>query len=296
MDSTLSNAYDYCTNETKKSGSSFYYSFLFLSNEKKMAITSVYAFCREVDDIVDECSELHIAEQKLSFWQQELEFIYDGKPSHPVAIALQHTVTKFQLPKLWFEEIIQGMLMDLQYQGYQTIEDLEVYCHCVAGVVGKICATIFGYMHSETLEYARRLGICLQYINIIRDIGEDLRRNRVYIPEVFLKKYNLTADHILKQNITDKNQWIKMLTDFSKFAYFNYNTAFEKLHIEDRQNQVCGIIMGEIYLKVLTKIKKKKFNVLNQKINLTPINKLWTAYTTLRNEQKIYEQRYQSNQ
>jgi phytoene synthase len=292
MDSTLSNAYNYCTLETKKSGSSFYYSFLFLSNDKKLAITSVYAFCREVDDIVDECSELHIAEQKLNFWKNELELIYNGKPSHPVAIALQHTVNRFQLPKLWFEEILQGMFMDLQYQGYQTLEDLDIYCHCVAGTVGKICASIFGYVHSQTLEYARELGIALQYINIIRDIGEDLRRNRVYLPEDFLKKYDISADNILQQQITNKAQWLSMMTDFSKLAYFHYNTAMSHLNIEDRQNQVCGIIMGEIYLKTLRKIKKKKFAVLKQKINITPINKLWTAYITLRNEQKIYEQRY----
>jgi phytoene synthase len=257
-----------------------------------MAITSVYAFCREVDDIVDECSEAFIAEQKLNFWKNEIELVFNGQPSHPIAIALAHTVKKFQLPQLWFDEILQGMFMDLQYQGYQSFEDLNIYCNCVASSVGRICATIFGYEHSPTLEFASELGLTLQYINIIRDIGEDLRRNRVYIPEEFLAKYNLNAQNILQQQISEPQKWQQMLNDFANLAYRHYNKAMQHLDIEDRKSQVCGIIMAEIYFKILDKIKAKKFNVLTQKISITPINKLWTAYMTLRNEQKIYENRY----
>src|SRR3954468_10852558 len=171
---------EYCQKKAASSGSSFYYSFLFLPPERRRAITALYAFCREVDDVVDECSEASIARTKLAWWRQEVASVYNGKPHHPVARALAEVVGRYGITEAELAEIIDGMAMDLEYNAYPDFDALKVYCHRVAGVVGLLAAKIFGYQDVGTLNYAEDLGIAFQLTNIIRDVGEDARRNRIY--------------------------------------------------------------------------------------------------------------------
>jgi 15-cis-phytoene synthase len=170
---------EYCREKVAKSGSSFYYSFLFLPPERRSAITALYAFCREVDDVVDEQHEPTVARAKLAWWRQEVAHVYSGDAQHPVARALQTVVARYPLPQAHFQTVIDGMAMDLDQNRYLDFAALEQYCHRVAGVVGLMSAEIFGYEHADTRQYARDLGIAFQLTNILRDVGEDARRGRI---------------------------------------------------------------------------------------------------------------------
>jgi len=271
-------------------GSNFYYSFLFLPPQQKDAITSIYAFCREVDDIVDECSDPSIAEQKLIWWGSEIDRVFNGVPQHPIGIALATVVRKFELQRVWFDEILQGMAMDLRYHGYETFADLKLYCHCVASTVGMLAATIFGYKNAKTMEYAKQLGIAFQLVNIIRDIGEDARRGRIYIPEEYLKEFAIQPTELLNLKIPDDVKSHALMSKMARLARQYYSDAMQSLPPEDRATQLSGLIMAKIYFQILTEIENSNFAVLNQKITITPLRKLWIAWRSWRTERQACQQ------
>src|SRR5216684_1919624 len=193
---------EYCQRKAAESGSSFYYSFLFLPRERRRAITALYAFCREVDDVVDETSDPQVASAKLAWWRGEIANLDAGKAPHPVSLALAPFVKKFGITAARLNEIIDGMEMDLTQTRYLDWRALEHYCYHVAGVVGLLAAGIFGYRDARTLEYAKDLGIAFQLTNIIRDVGEDARKNRVYLPVEDLQRFGVPAADILQAKET----------------------------------------------------------------------------------------------
>lgn len=294
----MTSAHTYCQNKAAASGSSFYYSFLFLPPDQRAAITAVYAFCREIDDIVDECSDAQVAQQKLTWWATEIDRVFTATPQHPVGVALQSAVQKYPLQRVWFDEILQGMHMDLQYHGYQTYADLKLYCHCVASTVGMLAATIFGYSNQSTLEYAQKLGLAFQIINIIRDLGEDARRGRIYIPEEELAEFGLAANDLLqiparattKLDVVDNVRLQTLLTKQAQRARDYFTQALNALAPEDRAQQRSGLIMAQIYFTILKEIERSKFAVLQQKISITPLRKLWIAWRTWQSEKKLCHQ------
>ena len=188
---------DYCQQKAVQSGSSFYYSFLFLPPERRRAITALYAFCREVDDAVDEPSDPGVAGTRLAWWRNEVAQLYAGNPQHPVTKALQPAIQPYGISHERLSDIMDGMEMDLTQSRYLDYANLKLYCHRVAGVVGLLAAGIFGYRNPQTLDYAARLGLAFQLTNIIRDVGEDARNNRIYIPMDELKQYQVTAADLL---------------------------------------------------------------------------------------------------
>ncbi|HKO87087.1 MAG TPA: presqualene diphosphate synthase HpnD, partial [Burkholderiales bacterium] len=194
---------EYCQQKAAQSGSSFYYSFLFLPPERRRAITALYAFCREVDDVVDECADLGIAATKLTWWRQEVSNLYADKPNHPVTRALQPFIRIFNIEQQRLNEIIDGMEMDLQQTRYLDFPSLQRYCYHVAGVVGILAANIFGYTHPQTIKYAETLGTAFQLTNIIRDVGEDARKGRIYLPVNELQEYGVTASELLNARHSD---------------------------------------------------------------------------------------------
>lgn len=239
----MSSPHKYCEDMVAASGTNFYYGFLFLPKEKRAAITAIYAFCREVDDIVDECKDPKIAQTKLIWWSNEIEQIFKGTPQHPVGKALLPAVKQYHLPKVCFDEILQGMAMDLQYQGYKTIEDLRVYCHCVAGTVGMLVASVLGYKHPSTIDYAKKLGIALQVVNIIRDIGEDARRGRIYLPEEDLMAFGIKPKEILERKLEHTDRFQSLLKKYSQLARSYYTASLESLALEDRATQRSGVMV-----------------------------------------------------
>ena len=268
----------YCQEKCAASGSSFYYSFLFLPPERRQAIMALYAFCREVDDVVDECNDISLASTKLAWWRQEVERIGEGKPQHPVGQALKKVTPGISLPKEQLLEIIDGMEMDLQQSRYLDFKGLSLYCYRVASVVGLLAAEIFGYQDRQTQKYAHDLGMAFQLTNIIRDIGEDARRGRIYIPVEELQQFNVTAKEILDGKYSDN------FTALMQFQYDRaqkyYEQAFAQLPAIDRKNQRPGLIMAAIYRTLLDEIRDEKFQVLHQRISLPPTRKLWLAAKT----------------
>jgi len=188
---------EYCQQRAARSGSSFYYSFLFLPPERRRAITAFYAFCREVDDVADEATDAGLARTRLAWWRTEVANLFAGHPQHPVTQALQPFVSPYGLDAARMNEVIDGMEMDLDHHRYASFEALQLYCHRAAGVVGQLSASIFGYSNPATLEYAESLGLAFQLTNIIRDVGEDARRGRVYLPGDELARFGLEAEDIL---------------------------------------------------------------------------------------------------
>ncbi len=268
----------YCQEKAANSGSSFYYSFLFLPAEKRRAITALYAFCREVDDAVDECSDPHVARTTLNWWRGQVKDIYTGKPQHPVALALLPVVRKYALAQEQFQEIISGMEMDIDQPRYPDFNALQLYCYRVASVVGLLSATIFGYRDPQTLVYAHDLGIAFQLTNIIRDVGEDARRNRIYLPMDELSQFNVTALDILKSRESENFQ--KLMAFQIDRAQRYYQQALAHLPEIDRKTQRTGLIMAAIYSTTLEEIIASGCHVLKERVSLTPLRKLWLAGKT----------------
>jgi phytoene synthase len=272
------NPHEYCQQKAAASGSSFYYSFLFLPEERRRAITALYAFCREVDDVVDDCSDLATARATLAWWRQELAAAFHGTPQHPVARALADVAPRFTLAEARVAEIIDGMEMDLEHDRYPSFEALRQYCHRVAGVVGLLSAEIFGYQDSRTLEYAADLGLAFQLTNIIRDVGEDARRGRVYLPLDEIERFGVSVADIAGSRETDN---FRRLIEFQiERARKYYGEAFRKLPAVDRRAQRAGIVMAGIYQALLDEIQRDGCRVLTRRTSLTPIRKLWIAWKT----------------
>jgi phytoene synthase len=271
---------EYCQQKTARSGTSFYYSFLFLPPARRRAITALYAFCREVDDGVDDVSDRDLARAKLAWWRQEIGAAFNGTPQHPVALALKPVVSTYRLPEEHFQTVIDGMAMDLERSRYLDFAELERYCHCVAGVVGLMSAEIFGYVNPATRRYARDLGIAFQLTNIIRDVGEDARRGRIYLPQDELELRGVSPASLLKRE--GGAALDALIVEQVARARRWYARALDALPPEDRHAQRPGLIMAAIYRALLDEIERDGHRVLDRRIALTPLRKLWIAWTTAR--------------
>ncbi len=277
------NPHDYCQEKAAASGSSFYYSFRFLSAKRRRAIIAFYAFCREVDDIADECHDTALARTKLAWWRAEIGRLYDGTPGHPVTLALAEAIIPFHLPQDAFEQIIDGMEMDLDFANGQAVrypdfKSLRLYCHRVAGVVGEVAASIFGISDRATLKYANKLGLAFQLTNIIRDVGEDARRDRIYLPADELAQFGVTASDLIQARMSDNFR--RLMAFQTERALQTYAEAMALLPAADRKAQRPGLIMAAIYHALLEEIRADGFQVLDRRTSLTPMRKLWLAWRT----------------
>ena len=267
---------EYCQDKAAKSGSSFYYAFLFLPPERRLAITALYAFCREVDDVVDECTDTSIARIKLAWWRAQVETMYQGKAEHPVTQALTPWLTPFQITRERLLAIIDGMEMDLDQTRYLDWPALEKYCWHVAGVVGELSAGIFGAQSPAILQYASKLGIAFQLTNIIRDVGDDARRGRIYLPISDLQTFGVRAADILNSQYSEKFDALMAFEGARARAL--YREAIEALPTNEHRAQRPGLMMAAIYYALLNEIEHENWQVLHQRISLTPVRKLWLAW------------------
>ncbi|MGH8748122.1 MAG: presqualene diphosphate synthase HpnD [Burkholderiales bacterium] len=269
---------EYCQHKAAASGSSFYYAFVFLPPERRRAITALYAFCREVDDAVDGAAEPQIARAKLDWWRAEIANLIAGTPQHPVTRALAPAAAAFGVSAAHLNEIVDGMQMDLEQSRYLDFKGLERYCYRVAGVVGILSAGIFGYRDPRTLEYAQQLGTAFQLTNIIRDVGEDARKNRIYLPLEDLKAHGVSAAEILNARYSDA--FSRLMRFQVRRAREYYDLALGALPQADRRAQRPGLIMAAIYRTLLDEIERDGFRVLDRRTSLTPLRKLWIAWKT----------------
>ncbi len=267
---------EYCQQKAAQSGSSFYYAFLFLPPERRRAITALYAFCREVDDIVDLVNEPSVARMKLAWWRDQVALMFSGTPDHPVAIALARHIVPCKLRAEPLYAVIEGMEMDLDQFRYPDWESLRQYCWRVAGVVGDLSASIFGYTDPRTLEYAETLGLAFQMTNIIRDVGDDARRGRIYLPADEMAQHGVTVDDVLDGHYSDGFQALmQQQTDRARQLY---RDAMRALPETDRRAQRPGLMMAAIYATLLDELERDRWHVLDQQIALTPIRKFWLAW------------------
>ena len=271
---------EYCKQKTKESHSSFLTAFIFLKKEKREALTALYAFCREVDDIADECLDHEIASRKLNWWREEIERLFKSEPQHPVSKALHPFISHFNLSKNYFIEIIDGMEMDVKFNRYESFEQLQLYCYRVASCVGILSANIFGFKNKNTLDFAKNLGIALQLTNIIRDLGEDARRGRIYIPLDELKKLDVSEEEIISLKNSKKiKDLVKNQVNRAKQFY---DLAIKTLPTEDKKSQKIGLVMGNIYYVLLNEIlKDDPEKILNQKTILPGFRKLRISILTM---------------
>jgi phytoene synthase len=266
----------YVQQKAAASGSSFYYAFLFLPAPKRAAITAFYAFCREVDDVVDDMVDASVAHTKLAWWQSEVAKAFAGRPSHPVMQALMPLTGEFGIEQRHLQGVIEGCQMDLEQTRYLDYVGLQRYCHLVAGVVGEVAARIFGQTQPQTTAYAHKLGQALQLTNIIRDVGEDALRGRIYLPVNELKQFDVKAHEILKRTYSDR--FTALMRFQAERAHGLYDEALALLPAEDRRAQKPGLMMASIYRALLREIEADNFQVLHQRINLTPLRKMWLAW------------------
>ena len=269
---------EYCQNKATKSGSSFYYAFLFLPPERRLAITALYAFCREVDDVVDECNDPSVARRTLAWWHQQVDLLFSGQVEHPVMKALLPHIGPCKLTAARMHAVIEGMEMDLDQSRYLDWPGLQKYCWHAAGVVGELSVGVFGYQNDATLEYADKLGLAFQLTNIIRDVGDDARRGRIYLPVNELQQFNVKASEILNSQYSDR--FVALMRFQTERAKNYYREALATLPEVDRRNQRPGLAMAAIYHALLLEIERDQWQVLDQRISLTPIRKFWLAWKT----------------
>ncbi len=269
---------EYCQKKAAASGSSFYYSFLFLPPRRRRAITALYAYCREVDDVVDEMQDPAVARARLAWWSDEIGRLYAGDPQHPVTRALAPHLSAFDIRRDSLLLVLEGMAMDLQQNRYLDYAALARYCHNVAGVVGELSAGIFGASQERTYEYARKLGLALQLTNIIRDVGEDARRGRVYLPLDELQRHGVRVADLLEGRYVDG--YLPLMRLQAQRARSVYAEALAALPAADRPAQRPGLVMAAIYATLLDEIEREDFRVLHQRVALTPLRKLWIAWRT----------------
>ena len=269
----------YVQEKAAKSGSSFYYAFLFLPPPRRAAITAFYAFCREVDDVVDETSDVGVAATKLAWWRSEVAKAFAGQPSqHPVLQALMPHAPLYNITAAHLHAVIDGCEMDLQQSRYLDFPGLQRYCHLVAGIVGEVAARIFGQTDPQTTAYAHKMGLAFQLTNIIRDVGDDARRGRIYLPVNELKQFDVKANEILNRGYSER--FTALMQFQADRAHRTYDEALALLPDADRRAQKPGLMMANIYRTLLREIEANQFQVLHQRISLTPVRKLWIAMQT----------------
>ena len=267
---------DYVQQKAVASGSSFYYAFLFLSPPRRAAITAFYAFCREVDDVVDEVHEPNVAAAKLAWWQQEVRESFAGRPSHPVMRALAPHLPVYGIEQAPLQAVIEGCRMDLTQTRYLDDAALSRYCHLVAGVVGEVSARIFGQLDPATTSYAHTLGQAMQRTNILRDVGEDALRGRIYLPIDHLQRFDVKAHEILQRQHSARFE--ALMRYEAERTHALYDQALALLPAADRRTQKPGLMMASIYRTLLREIEHERFRVLDRRVALTPLRKFWLAW------------------
>ena len=272
----------YVQDKAARSGSSFYYAFLFLPPPRRAAITAFYAFCREVDDVVDEITDPGVAATKLQWWRTEVAQAFAGTPSHPVMHALMPLAADHGIEAGHLHAVIDGCRIDLDQTRFLDYPALQRYCHLVAGVVGEVAANIFGRTEAATVQYAHRLGLAMQLTNIIRDIGDDARRGRIYLPMSELQRFDVKANELLRREAPwgYSERFTALMQFQAERAHAAYDAALAVLPPADRAAQRPGLMMANIYRTLLREIESQGFQVLHQRTSLTPLRKLWIATRT----------------
>lgn len=284
---SLAAAYAYCHNVARRSSSNFYHAFRLLQTERYDALCALYAFCRFMDDIADQTDVAPKLEQPLNrreriafllnTWREELTHCYAGTPRHPISLALADAVQRFPIAQEHLAGIIDGVEMDLHRNRYRTFAELYDYCYHVASLVGLVCIEIFGYCNPSAREYAVNLGVAFQLTNILRDVGEDAQRDRIYLPLDDLVNFGYSEQE-LRAGVYNP-AFVRLMSFEGTRARAYYEKALTYLTVEDRRTLAAAEAMRLIYSRLLDKLTAKKFHVFDSRIALTTPGKIGLAFT-----------------
>jgi phytoene synthase len=274
----------YCKDKTRNSGSSFFYAFLFLPGDQRRAIMALYAFCREVDDIADEVSDQQVALSKLAFWRKEISNVFSGQPQHPVGKELNWARQHYPMDEELLVEILDGMQMDIMHQAIRKPADLSLYAYRVAGAVGLLSIEIFGYKHRRSRDFATSLGEALQLTNILRDVAEDARIGRIYLPQSDRIRYKIGNQEFKDGTMSEGMQ--QLLTEYGEKAEAAFQKALAYLPDGDRESLRPSLLMASIYYAYLQKLKRVDYNVWKQPLRILPVRKIWIAWRAWSYERK----------
>ena len=275
---SLSNAYEECRLITKREAKNFYYAFLTLPAAKRRAIYAAYAFCRHCDDAVDEVASLDDKQATLLQITTRLDEAYRGQPQGPVFTALVHTARTWEIPQSYFQDVIRGVEMDLTNNRYHTFEDLRLYCYRVASVVGLICLQIFGYSHPRAKDYAVDLGLAMQLTNILRDVQEDLARDRIYLPQEELHRFGYSEQELKKEVRNDAQR--RLIAFQVERAQSLFQSGAKVLPYLSPRSRACPAVLAAIYTRILRRIPSNDYNVFGGRISLSGPEKLLVMTTT----------------
>ncbi|MGH7206085.1 MAG: presqualene diphosphate synthase HpnD [Nitrospiraceae bacterium] len=275
---TLAEAQAYCAAVTRRSGSNFYYSFLFLPRARREAMYTVYAFCHEVDSVVDDAPPGSDPHEQLRQWRAELAAAYHGTPTYPVAISLADHARRLGIPQAYFEDLIRGVEMDLTITRYRTFEELSRYCYRVASVVGLICLKIFGTRSSHAIDYAIHLGLAFQLTNILRDLAIDADRGRIYLPQEDLARFGYQEGELVRRAYSPAFvELMRFECGRARAFYQKACQAVESLPAADRRALTVAEIMRGVYERILSRIEESDYRVFGPRISLAPPYRLAIA-------------------
>lgn len=270
---SIQQAYNYCEKVTKKADTNFYLGFRFLPKGKRNAVFASYAFCRYVDDIVDRQKSSRLSVPELvSKWEQDLHDCYKGKAKHPIMIALAEAVREYNIPKAPFLGLIEGCRMDLRFNRYRNFKQLSQYCDRVAATISTISLHIFGVKNPRAKKYGYYLSMALQLTNILRDVGEDARKGRIYIPLDELERFGYSESELMAGV---RNAAFYKLMHFQAARVRKYYQKADKLLsvIEDDSLLATGL-MGAVYARVLDEIEHSNYDVFRKKAKLSALQKI----------------------
>lgn len=270
-------AYAHCRAIAHKHGANFSVGFRFLPRIKRRAVYAAYAFCRVADDIVDESSSGDLATEQLGNWQTELDRAYTATPTHPITIALADALQHFDIPKSAFLALIEGCRQDLVKSRYETFDELLHYCDLVATSISDISLSIFGYRSDAALGYGRNLSTALQLTNVTRDIGDDLTRDRIYVPREELHRFGVAEEELFARA---ENERVRQLIEFQIARAEQYFRDAEPLLRELAFDaRFPTLLMGGVYATVLKKLKNDPFTAVRKRLSLSPLQKVLVVGT-----------------
>ncbi len=273
---------EYCQQRGARTGSSLYYSTRFLPPEKRAALAVLHAFCRELGDVARECSDPNVAHAKLHWWREEVARLFDDRPRHPVTCAFTAQRAQFDCHPEYLHEIIDGAQMDVDYDAYPSFSELRLYCQRTAGVVGMLSAEICGYEDRGTLRCATELAIGRKLVNLLRDVREHALRGRVYLPQDELRRFGVVPDQLQLRQTTDNAS--NLFRFQAVRADETLESALTLLPDIDRKKQTFGLIIGRLYRDLLKEMEAENFQLLERRVHLTPLRKLWLAWRIQRTE------------
>jgi phytoene synthase len=258
-------------------GSSFFAAFRVLPVERRAALNAVYGFCREVDDAVDDAASAPAAREALERLASRLDRIYGSGTTDPAERSLARAVGRYELPRQPFDDLIEGVSWDLDRRRYADTPDLRRYCYHVASTVGLLCVRIFGCSGESCDAYAEELGIALQWTNILRDVGSDLSRGRVYLTERSLRRHDLSETALHRADPVSRRRLTALIREEAAYARSRYAAAERMLPDEERPKVLAGEIMGGIYRQLLDRVERAGHEVLDRKVRVPTPRRAWIA-------------------